>query len=267
MKNRFFFPGAAIASAFVLLTPLAAASANDSSFRGAESADVLIDPEYDYSVVDVEPTARVRERAQNLLGERYVDLWITPDQTSYVVGVHDVLPKEAARLESVIAEVAPVMVVNRPISRWQLDQLGRVVAEFAADGVGVVNSYALDYEAGAVVITASRSNVEAIEEELTFKLADNNSNAIAVRIELDSGLNPVTSDGGATPRVLIIPTEVREEESANANPYRAGKYLRVGSAANNCTTGFTVVKNGLRYGLTAGHCGKNGSKVYFAGTQ
>src|SRR5690625_2584702 len=117
MKKRFFFRGAALASALVLLTPLAAASANDSSFRGSESADVLIDPEYDYSVVGVEPAAHVRDRAQNLLGERYVDLWITPDQTSYVVGVHDVLPKEVARLESAIAEVAPVMVVNRPISR------------------------------------------------------------------------------------------------------------------------------------------------------
>src|SRR5690625_7239296 len=106
------------------------------------------------------------------------------------------------------------------------------------------------------MLTASRSDVESIEKELTFKLTDKNSNAIAARIALNSGLNPVASDGGAIPRVLIIPTEVREEESANANPYRAGKDLRVGSAENNCTTGFIAAKHELMYDLPAGHCCK-----------
>lgn len=50
-----------------------------------------------------------------------------------------------------------------------------------------------------------------------------------------------------------------------ANPYRAGKRIGVRSNTHQCTAGFTVRKGSKYYGMTAGHCGGNGTTVHFAG--
>ena len=75
-------------------------------------------------------------------------------------------------------------------------------------------------------------------------------------------------DASSTPVIAVRVMEgVLLEETANEAPYRAGKYVRVASSSNNCTTSWFVKKNGINWGMTAGHCGPNGSGVHFAGVQ
>ncbi len=120
--------------------------------------------EYVYSVVDTEMPAGVKDRAQAALGSRYVELWIAPDQRSYIVGVLDLNPSEVAKLTSEVRRTAPVSFVNRTVSRAQVDQSLAVVAEYANKVGPKIQTYGPDYVAGNVSVetqSASRSSIES----------------------------------------------------------------------------------------------------------
>ncbi len=212
------------------------------------------------SVADVEAPSVVRDRAAAALADRLVDVWVTPDQASYVVGVHHLTAAETPALLRSLVRRAPVIVVDRPVSRMDLD----VVADQVRRSVRLrdlpVQEIATDYESGVVLVSAG-THVSSVSTEL----------GRATGITPRSAIDPVVMPAGVptaalpTPQVVVTSAIDVEQESPSANPYRAGKYLAVGGARSNCTASFLVRKNGRHYGMTAGHCGRNGAVVRFAG--
>ncbi len=257
--RKMLIAGVIVATAITAaVTPVAANVPRDT----AETTR-SVDPDYEYSVVDVESAGTVRERAQQVLGDRFVEIWVTPDQLSYSVGVHNLEPSEKTGFEDLISGKTPVTIVDRPVSRAELDQFAEEIGDITNQLESTISSYGLDYEAGVVLISTSESQFDEVAEDL-----EEHSN-IVVRTEDDRTV--MTSDGVAIsgysePQVVVVTTEHSEEEGASENPYRAGKYISVGGSKANCTASFTVLKDSKRYGLTAGHCGKNSSSVTFAGT-
>lgn len=244
------------------LIAVAVLAATASASMAAPVGGDAVDPDYSFAVIDVEPAGVVRDHAIAALGERFVELWITPDQRSYVVGVHNLDDSEVPRLEREVTSVAPLRFENRPVSRSALDEFAESAYQIALETSAEVDSFGVDYEAGVVTISTPEHEYEQMLQTLREQTG-------AAHSWTDSSLmeNGVASSAYDTPRVVLFGLSVAEEESSTANPYRAGKYLAVAGTTHNCTTSFTVTNGGNRHGLTAGHCGKNGSSVYFAGTK
>ncbi len=86
------------------------------------STDVLVE--------DIENPSAVVRRARELLGDRFVDVSINDDHTSYIVGVLNLTPEEMPSLGEELSGPAPVTVAFRAVSaeaiadlRTQIEQL------------------------------------------------------------------------------------------------------------------------------------------------
>lgn len=218
------------------------------------------DPGYEFSVDEVESVESVENRARKVLGDRFVELWFADDQSSYMIGVHDLDSDEVPRLRKAIRRHAAVQFVKKSVSREELDAVAESVEEVLDLNDPNFSSYWVDYKEGVVVVgveAGSRDQLAtAIESEVDIVTRDDDDPRV-IR-------NGVTQSQFSTPQVIVRDDELEEAENANANPYRAGKLVSIGGTAANCTAGFTVWKGLKLYGLTAGHCGKNGRAVYFA---
>lgn len=259
-RKGLFLVGFALFSIFVLIATMTTRPTFGSENVEQQSAD----PEYDYAVINLEPVSVVRARVEKAVGDRFVEIWITPDQKSYVVGIYNLKAGEKKSLEKEVQGIAPVQLVNRDVSRVELEKLGAEIEKLVeAQGIPI-SSFGLDYEAGAVLVGLETVKPSDVMEQLNKEMK------LQGKVHLGSDGHSMRDGaarfepGGA--RVIVFNDALTPEESPTASPFRAGKRLTIGSSGW-CTAGYTVTKNGMRYGLTAGHCGVNGTSVTFAGVR
>lgn len=245
--------GVAMLAALLLAGPTAAS-------EEAKSGDSDTKSEYEWSIVDVVSPSEITAQAQEQFGERYVDVSITSDQSGYVVGVLDLTAEEASVAR--FPADAPVALESRLVPRGSTEALtGVVQAAFANDNMGLV-LIGHDYAIGEVLLVAGDgANIEAIVNRVQAitpgEDRETTDGSGVIRLTTTSDVASVTIKSG----------DSVDDEAADVAPYRAGKYLAVGAGNNNCTTGWYFRKNGINWGSTAGHCGTNGTNVYFAASQ
>lgn len=201
----------------------------------------------------VEVADEVRERAVELLGERYVELWMAPSQEWLEVGVHDLRAGEAEKIEAELAELAPVTVVDRDLSRSELDRAEKSVKR----SLGFDSDVWTDYYRQVVkvrVTEKSAARAEAAVAGLHYEVVDAESVSESSAARTSSG----------KPLVALLESDrVEVKETQSSLPYRAGK--RLGVPGGICTSAFVVNGAAGKYGLTAGHCGPNGGWVSLGG--
>lgn len=199
----------------VIATNVGAATPATPATPGAASAPGIavitaatVDPEYVYSVADTESPAAVKHRAQQVLGDRFVELWISPDELSYVVGVHNLTSAEKAQVTALITGTAPVKVVNRPVSRAQLDDFAERLSEVTDTLRPTISSYALDYVAGAVLI----STPESTFHEVVATIKDRTGVvALAEDDRTVMTADGVAASGHSEPQIVVSTREMFEE--------------------------------------------------------
>ncbi|MDR0945763.1 MAG: trypsin-like serine protease [Bifidobacteriaceae bacterium] len=212
-------------------------------------------------------TDAVTARAKAVLGSRFVDLWVAPDQQSFEVGVYGLKASEKARLTVRIATAGPVELVARAISRAQVDTLVNK-AEAAAKRAGATGTtVAPDYTTGDVVVSApSSAAVKRVSAQVNRLTTAPVATGDEARYLAGSGAGVTTVD---QPTIAIDQSgQVRpfDAETQASLPYRGGGKAifaaMTSDSANMCTSGFLVQKAGVTYGLTAGHCAPNGKSEY-----
>lgn len=207
----------------------------------------------------VEVADEVRERAIKLLGERYVELWIATSQEWLEVGVHDLRVGEAEKIEAELGVLAPVEAVDRELSRAELDQAERRVAK----SLGPDATVSVDYYRQAVRVGIAPTSTDATRRALRavpYEIVDGGDARSASAARVDG------AEAGATPLVVLNATGPADpKESQTTLPVRGAKRLSTPYGA--CTSGFVVNGAGGRYGMTAGHCGPNGGRVWLGDTK
>ncbi|MDR0945825.1 MAG: hypothetical protein LBM66_06665 [Bifidobacteriaceae bacterium] len=212
-------------------------------------------------------TDAVTARAKAVLGSRFVDLWVAPDQQSFEVGVYGLKASEKARLTARIATAGPVELVARAISRAQVQALAKKAATAAERAGQAGYTVSPDYATGDVVVNAPSTAAAKRLDTQVGRLTD------APVVTGDQATYLAGSDAGVTtvdqPTVAIDESSEAEPfdlETQGSLPYRGGGkaiFTPVSSnSADACTSGFLVQKAGVTYGLTAGHCGPDGNTEY-----
>jgi V8-like Glu-specific endopeptidase len=202
--------------------------------------------EYRPSVIETESPSQVRRRAEDLLATRFVDIWLADEEQSYVIGVTSLREGESEALAKALTRSAPLTIVEVPVERRELEEVLDRVLQVLQDQR--FSAAWVDYTQGAIRVTVPTVGGEEAKSAIGS-------------VEL-AGSRESTST--SAPQILVSEEDLPEEEDVSVNPYRAGKRLSIGQTQGNCTTGFLVKKNGLEYGLTAGHCGPNGTSAQFA---
>jgi hypothetical protein len=208
-----------------------------------------------------ELTGLLLDAATSELGDRYVEMWLTEGQDHFVVGVHDLQDGEAEALQAELGLVAPTEVVNRQVSRAELDEVALAVSA-AAEAQGGVVSVVRNCERGVVRLVVPESvSASSLADEIAAT-----GQVTAVTGDAVDGLETLFDFdiAGSQPKVAIVhgaaPSPMDTYLSA---PMKSGKYITVTGSQHSlhCTSGFLVSGGGGTYGITAGHCGQVGSSV------
>jgi hypothetical protein len=201
----------------------------------------------------------VRSVALEVLGDRYIDLWLSQDQQKFMIAVLDLAEYEIITLTELLSQIAPVQLVSREVSRSALDEIAQSVRATAEEGG--FTSFVVDYAAGVVRVgVESDSEVASMSQSVQMGTEATVANRAAA-----SGLElaPFTRPGVGEPTVVVkqeedpVPVDVQD-----TSPLKGGKRIRVYRADNtnaSCTAAFRIVGPGA---LTAGHCGAIGDAVY-----
>ncbi|MDR1152179.1 MAG: S1 family peptidase [Bifidobacteriaceae bacterium] len=243
-------------------TESAHASGSDALVESTQDAETA--PTFGVSIVDA--TDDFQTAAVDLLGDRFVEFWLTPTQDHFVVGVLDLQASEVAYLESTLSKVATAEVVDREVSRQELDTLAADVLE-TVEQEAEITSFGVFYDKGIIEVKVKPSDFQAAKAsadslETTANVIVGNAARVAT-LQLNTTV-------ATEPRVAVVAqTEQPEvQESHYSAPFKGGKRLlkHVSGTnwAENCTAGF-LLQGGTdpqnAYGLTAGHCGPNGQQM------
>lgn len=203
--------------------------------------------DYIYAVIDDEDPGAIEARAIKAVGsERLVGVWMTEDQLSYEVGILNLTAEETPGLLKRIKGKVPLKLVNRDVSRGEVDALfAQVNAEATKDlNATSITAYFPNYIKGRVTVMVKPGSAAKVEKQLDTRTDKAKLEASFERsTHAAQTREPVVAKKYAEPTITIIENELQPAENANANPYRAGKHLRVGqNSYNNCTTGYMLKK-------------------------
>lgn len=205
----------------------------------------------------LEFAAETRTRARDVLGERYVEMWLDRDQDHFVVGVLDLGPSEAKELAEKLSGAVDVEVAERLVSRREMNDLRREAMSLRDEFEW--STVAVNYEQGTLHVgvpdpeDVGRARVK-LEQATGIEVLTGD---VAERLE---GLFDFT-DLAAEPRIGLVhqPTPALTDTQASL-PIKGGKRIRF--EGSMCTTGFVVGGAGGTYVLTAGHCAPNGTPAW-----
>lgn len=239
-------------SVLLAFSLIAAPQASPSSDEGWKSGSA--------SLTDDVPLDKVEEQLVSRLGDRYTQITIDEERRKIQVGV---IGLTASENESLLAEFtgpAEFEFIDSYVSRKEVDELDKEVAAWAMKNPGVLLSFGPNYSSGYV-------HMSVANEDSLSKSVQGISGQLGVSLSLgrSNDKRALLTAPGFTASIAVDIRDLSEQETASENPARAGKFLTVGSSS--CTTGFLMSKGGLFYGVTAGHCGPNGTGVTFAGIQ
>jgi hypothetical protein len=265
--NRTLLVALAAALTLPLLVPgVTYAADEDDVFLNSTTLELPPPPDMPtgYGVSVLEFADLMRTTAIEALGDRFVEMWVTETQGHLVIGVHDLAEDEKNMLQEEFNAIADVEIVNRLVSRGELDAILEPLME-AIDASGVRwSSISPNYERGIITIGAPhRENLNAIAE-----MAISVTGEAPLRGEAAREVNKFFNFAAATdhPQVaLMLQNEPGPASSKLAAPFTGGKGIGVGPTGK-CTAGFAVDGSGGVYGLTAGHCGVTGTTVRMGDT-
>lgn len=175
-----------------------------------QSRTVAVEPdaEFEYldSVVDLELPSVVGERVRNILGDRYVELWVDDDESSYVVGVLDLLPQEYDHLVDAIGGEAPIRLEHLSVSRSEVEGLYHEVQQAVDSGKAQVHGYGPAYHQGGVAIFVD-------DEQTLDVLAELVSGEVEVQV-VDSvqASTSFTSASDSGAQLIVIRVVITEQE-------------------------------------------------------
>jgi hypothetical protein len=189
------------------------------------------------------------DAAQELLGDRLVDISINPDENRFVVGVYDLQPDEAELIAATLADVANADVVSRPIKAAVIDAMALAAADRFAEQLALVRP---DYATGSIQIVVEADLVQMVRDSVES--------------------NPLAADGvvGGVPSefsvVVVEGHPAVPADSLTSSPLKAGKLVSF-SNGFGCTSN-ALVKDAAAtpFVLTAGHCAPSGATVAFGGS-
>ena len=260
------------------------------------------------NTVILDPTAGdlIEDAAREALGERFVDLWVSEDRSSFVLGV--VSPDDSVlALAAVWSEIAPVTVVDCPVGRDQLDQAVVDVVELLGDDIAMAGP---DYVNGQVMVDVpaplvgeafvavdEAEGLLAVTDEEDLLIVDQSTDQpadvpeedpLAEDQEIDPADVVVDQAPPATdqPEIVVVvgiaeeasPSEQDEQEeeatpkaaiigeTVNSGALRAGKALVNVTRQKGCTSNALIKTGGKLRMLTAGHCGQIGNVVSMSST-
>jgi hypothetical protein len=199
-------------------------------------------------------------RLVEVFGDRYVHLSLEENEAVYAVWVLDLQVAEDGALLLKVDSEAPIVLKSASVPRRALDELKETFVSSSPHGRMGIDSFGASYSTGSLDIgyTTSTTPME-LARALSSRLMDT-----PIVDQFGNHLaGPVAAPAKAV--VKLEPSAMEEQEGAGEAPYRAGKYLAVGSMEDNCTTGFLFTRNDKRFGSTAGHCGRGNDLVFFAG--
>jgi len=255
----------------------------------------------DYVMLDPQVGEQIEEAARAALGERFVDLWVSEDRSSFVLGV--VSPDDSVlALAAAWSEMAPVTVVECPVGRDELDQAVSDVVGLLGDDIAMAGP---DYVNGQVMVDVPAVLVDesmaAVDQTDGLQAVDESGEPLAIEpTEADQSEEPLDGElaeelpvaedtaplapeepeivvvvGTADPASPLEQDEQEEEatpkaaiigETTNSGAFRAGKALVNVTRQKGCTSN-ALIKNGSSVRmLTAGHCGQIGNLVSMSST-
>lgn len=199
--------------AFASMTPLAASP--DDGRSAVASGRAAADNEYVYSVADVEVPSVVSQRSQEILGDRFVDISISQDQTTYVIGVLDLRDSEVNNLSAAIERAAPIKLAARTVPAAATLEAGDAVVEQAQQEPGVITYIAPDLATGRVIVgTNSWDDVSTVRSQL--------ARAISQFVSRNSNGSLAKGAGtplGSSPTVVVRPIQqIEQSEGALEAP-------------------------------------------------
>jgi hypothetical protein len=230
----------------------------------AESGNLTASDDYfpsDQGVSIVELNDEYRQTAINLLGDRFVEAWLTPEQDHFVVGVYNLDEDADSAILDQLETIAATELVDRQFTRAEVDTVANTVDEAISDGLSWT-SLTVNYERGTVEVgippeESATSLAAELSADLDTPVLQGKAAARATKL-FDFDI------AGDDPKVLMVPTEVAEPaETRYESPLRAGKSIYI-PGAGWCTSGFQVNGSGGTYIMTAGHRGPIGSAAYIA---
>lgn len=213
----------------------------------------------------VEATDDFRANAIDLLGDRFVEVWLTPAQDHFVVGVLDLQADELAGFEAELSKIAAVEVVNRDVSRQELDDLAAKTLANLQEDVEPV-SFGILYDKG--VVLASVRPADVAKAKAVAELLNGPSNVLTGNTAR-AATRQLSSFVPEKPTIAIAEQAdlPQLQESHYSAPFKGGKQLLRKSGSKwygNCTAG-VLLRGGTdpqnAYGLTAGHCGPSGQQM------
>lgn len=272
MKAKLKAVGCVGALALALaLVPAAASTADpESPYRslapseaeGLVGLEVAAEPTPEtHGVSPLEFADVVRARAKDLLRGRFVELWMSEDQTHLVVGALGVTDAQAAALsEELSVNGVRVAVERREVSRAALDRVHSRLLDRLPARIGT--TVARHYERGLVDISAARPAEVTELQALVRETVDTEAltgQAAGRATRMFGAPRP----SAPVPRVSIsLRGDAGHTETYRSRPWRSGKGL-VTPEGRGCSTAFVVnggAGGAYRYILTAGHCGPNGQR-------
>ncbi|MCL1897397.1 MAG: FG-GAP-like repeat-containing protein [Micrococcales bacterium] len=212
------------------------------------------DPAVGQAVFEPDPRLAdmIAAQAEELLGDRYVDLWLAEDHQTMMVGVFEPTGGDQV-LATEWDDLAEVEVAECPVSRADLDRA--VEAAVEAAGSDLVRA-APDYRNGKVLMQAPADSVTDVIEQV-----DATDGLVAV----ESGQPTFRSAPGAImveveASELAGPLETMDPPESNRKlPLRAGK--RIWTPQSGCTANALIQIGSVKHMLTAGHCGAKNDAV------
>ncbi|MDR1393305.1 MAG: FG-GAP-like repeat-containing protein [Bifidobacteriaceae bacterium] len=211
----------------------------------AKGGEVNLDPRIADMLVQV---------ASELLGDRFVDVWVAEDQSGFEVGAVNLTKADQVVLDE-LKVAGPVALVSAPVPRGVLDAAAESVVEALGESLVMVGP---DYKNGVIRAEVLKADLAKATKAIgtvtgvsTAKAADNRkawSKGDVVPVELKEG----------RPDVLL--GSLSPLETQNELPLRAGKRIYIGGRGY-CTANILVRIGSARHVLTAGHCGAVGDQV------
>ncbi|MDR1295759.1 MAG: S1 family peptidase [Bifidobacteriaceae bacterium] len=246
--------------ALAVIFPTALPAAADAEGGASPSDTGVFSEEVGISIVEVND--EYRQLATELLGDRFVEAWLTHEQDHFVVGVYNLNADTDAAVLAQLQTIAATELVNRQFARAEVEEVANAVKNAMTDEV---DRYTLtvNYERGTVEVgLPPDASLDSLANEL--------GSAVGVPVLSGDDATNATSlfdfeIAGDDPMIVLIQQDSPQPaEDLYGTPLRAGKSLWI-TGGNWCSSGFQVHSaSNAQYVLTAGHCGPSGNPVHIA---
>lgn len=171
--------------------------------------------EYSASVADIELPSTVALRASKALAGRFVDLSVSDDQSTYVVGVLNLHEEERAALTASVQGQAPIHLVNRDVALATLSAALRTVND-VLNAAGINTGTGMDAQRGQINVFLAKGQSAAATANILGSAGSGFTQSVS------GDAITLTPSSPSAAGIRIVSTVIQELESSSEAPYRAG---------------------------------------------